>query len=94
MRPWFKCASIEYKESYFSDNLNVDLYRTKGGLDPPGPALLPISGISNFLHSFLYIKRTQKTHDCFQDSNLVRIREGLMVGGGLLTIAYLKTKSP
>ena len=23
--PWFKCASFEYKESYFSDNLKIDL---------------------------------------------------------------------
>ena len=52
----------------------------KGVLTPPGPALPPISGISSFFRSFLYIKRTQKTHDCFQISDLVRIREGLVLG--------------
>ena len=25
LKPWFKCASFEYKEAYFSDNLNFDL---------------------------------------------------------------------
>ena len=34
---------------------------SRGGLDPPGPALPLISGISNFFHSSLHIKRTQKT---------------------------------
>ena len=40
----------------------------KGGLDPPGPALPLISGISSFFRSSLYIKRTQKTHDYFLTS--------------------------
>ena len=26
LRPWFEYASFEYKEAYFSDNLNFDLY--------------------------------------------------------------------
>ena len=25
LRPWFKCASFEYKEAYFPDNFNFDL---------------------------------------------------------------------
>ena len=25
LRPWFEYASFEYKEAYFSDNLNFDL---------------------------------------------------------------------
>ena len=29
LKPWFECASFEYKEAYFSDNLNFDLYRAE-----------------------------------------------------------------
>ena len=29
LRPWFEYASFEYKEAYFSDNLNFDLYRAE-----------------------------------------------------------------
>ena len=72
--PWFKYASFEYKKAYFSDNLNFDFKGPKGVRTPSGPALPPISGISIFFRSSLYIKRTQETYDFF----LVHLREGLM----------------
>ena len=44
----------------------------RGVRTPPGGALPPISGNSSFFLSFLYIKRTQKTHDCLLNSKLTQ----------------------
>ena len=62
----------------------------RGVWTPPVRALPPISGNSSFFLSFLYIKRTQKTHDCLLNSNLARLREGL----GTTSVAELQPLLP